>query len=516
MKRSPYNNPKRECDYVPAMELVGIWAANATVCKMLTEGKLEAGQACLLNSALALHSFNVWHCCSHEALAAHNEEHEPFENMVTRLSALLVRFPDSNVAGHKRHHRYTNTPDDPDMYMQMPLEQLGEILLQSFQSGELTPGDGGAYEDHALDMVAQMSLKILCDHEETSKLGQTLLTALNGSSKVFMVILILFFGRYPHLQGRSVTGTDSNEIDSFYNTTWRGQGQVDLWMMGEGWHHGHHAVTDVNYTVLPKVGADVEASYPHLKVAFRGNDDVLSLEQPGSGLPPNLSPDTSEPCQRGWERTKLVRAEIEKLLSAGGSPDSMQGFVSALAGSAIDNALHVVTTADCSLLRHLHDKLGFKGAEDEPGSLLPISKWHETVFSARAQELLREQAVRIKAEVLAVGAAAGAAFAPSARISQKSDLKGCYLEFFKALGSVLVEPAKFWKHLEEVAGAFPAPQQGGGGEEELLARVRRYLESPLPRNSLRPADLMRPKGSKEGADQLVATVLGLRPPASRL
>mmetsp|Transcript_133199 Transcript_133199/g.414161 ORF Transcript_133199/g.414161 Transcript_133199/m.414161 type:complete len:546 (-) Transcript_133199:92-1729(-) len=522
IKKSPFNNPKLECDYVPAAELIGIFAAHGAVTRMLHEGRLELGPACLLNATLSLHAFNVWHCCSHEALAAHNEEHEPFQNMVTRLSGLMISFPDASVAGHKRHHRYTNTAEDPDIYMTSSLPELGKVLIESLQpqgQPELPPGF--AHVDLALLNAAGASLAALHGREDTCGLGETLRAAWTCSSQVFQVILILMFGRYPHLRGNALVGKEANEIDSFYNTTWRGQGQVDLWMMGEGWHHGHHAVTDVNYTVLAKVGADVEASHPEIKAAFRGNDDLISLEEPGAGMPPRLGADTPEPCQRGWERTSAVRAAIDQLLAAEGRSGAVPDFLAALTESAIDNALHVTTTADLSLLRHLHERMGLKGqAATDPTNPLPVGRWHETVFAARTQELLQERAGAIRAEAMEVAAAAGAAFSPSASISRKEDVKEHYLEFFRALGSVLVDSGRLWVHLENLAASFPAPNgQGagaGGGPEQLLARVRAYLESPIPKDSTTPAKLQRPQGSLEEKNQLIGNVLGLRPPASRL
>ena len=53
----------------------------------------------------------------------------------------------------------------------------------------------------------------------------------------FSNILIVFFARYVHKSGKN----GSEQGDSYYEGTYRGEADVDLWMNGEGMHHQHHA-----------------------------------------------------------------------------------------------------------------------------------------------------------------------------------------------------------------------------------------------------------------------------------
>ena len=49
-------------------------------------------------------------------------------------------------------------------------------------------------------------------------------------------------------------------LRSYYDTTFRGQTEVELWMMGEGPHHMHHAKNDVSYSYLTQVRCNIQLS----------------------------------------------------------------------------------------------------------------------------------------------------------------------------------------------------------------------------------------------------------------
>ena len=57
------------------------------------------------------------------------------------------------------------------------------------------------------------------------------------STNVANLLLGMFFGRYPHIHGKDGGG----ETDTLFENTYRGQGQVDLIMMGAGQHPLPHA-----------------------------------------------------------------------------------------------------------------------------------------------------------------------------------------------------------------------------------------------------------------------------------
>jgi hypothetical protein len=122
----------------------------------------------------------------------------------------------------------------------------------------------------------------------------------------------MFFARYPHRNG--VDGPP-NEIDSFYDMTYKGQGQVDLWMQGEGAHHMHHAKGNVSYSRLSKVSKEVEKDHPDLKVKARQNSDLKGLECTAQ-LPALVTQE--DPCsvQVFWDRTVRVESG-RKLLTTG-------------------------------------------------------------------------------------------------------------------------------------------------------------------------------------------------------
>ena len=58
-------------------------------------------------------------------------------------------------------------------------------------------------------------------------------------------------------------------LRSFYDTTFRGDSAVEMWMMGEGAHHMHHAQSDVGYSWLTQVCREVEAARPDIRDASR-------------------------------------------------------------------------------------------------------------------------------------------------------------------------------------------------------------------------------------------------------
>lgn len=117
MKASPSHPKPGECEYVPPLELLGIYITHTTLSKMVTEDKLDMSVATYLNAALSCHAFSILHHCTHESISQSNPEHEELENMVFRLANLVIFFDDGYKQAHRAHHQRTNEPDDPDLIL---------------------------------------------------------------------------------------------------------------------------------------------------------------------------------------------------------------------------------------------------------------------------------------------------------------------------------------------------------------------------------------------------------------
>ncbi|CAE8603098.1 unnamed protein product [Polarella glacialis] len=124
------------------------------------------------------------------------------------------------------------------------------------------------------------------------------------------------------------------------------QDQVDLWMMGEGPHHMHHAKSDVSYALLPKVCEEVEQQHPHIKLATRGTGDLVQLEY-SEGMPAKLDQGSAPSSQLPWQRTMAIRHSKELLAS------DPEAAVVEIAEAVLESALHCCATADRSLLRQV-------------------------------------------------------------------------------------------------------------------------------------------------------------------
>ena len=90
MKQAPSHLAAGECDYGPALELVGVYTVHATVSRCVLRGQLSTAAGAYLNSALGAHAFCILHHCTHESISQHNPEHEALENQVFRLGCALI------------------------------------------------------------------------------------------------------------------------------------------------------------------------------------------------------------------------------------------------------------------------------------------------------------------------------------------------------------------------------------------------------------------------------------------
>ena len=521
MKESPSHLAKGECDFSPPLELVGIYVAHTTVSRMVARGELTETAGAYLNAALGAHSFAVCHHCTHESISQHNPEHESFENVVFRLSSFLIFFDDGYREAHRAHHARCNEPDDPDLLMShTSLPVLGNLISTMSQHGYylgigapigvrtvtalhhlgLTPLLRSTWlqkwsplinwDNVAGKMAAFTAQEVLEQHEEYKDLHRTLQATWRGATGVTYLILALFFGRYPHRNGARMV----NEVDSFYDGTYRGQGQVDLWMMGEGPHDLHHAKSDVSSSRLPAVCREIEERRPELKVVARGNEDLRTLEREHV-LPPKRTETSPSAVEFPSDRTALVM-ESKELLA-----HDPQQAVSGFAEAALKSALHCCCNADRELLREIHKEMRF-GRPKGDNHPLPVEMWHKTVFADETAAYLQAEGDRILAEVANTARGVGARVAPMA---DDNELKTRYLDFFTALADEMVAPEQQALFLERLAASLPAPTADSASAADAL---RQALEAPVP------SDFMRkkmPKTHPAKTRQKVANLLsGIR------
>lgn len=503
MKESEFALKPGECDYTPPLELIGIYIAHSTVSRMVAQGDLDVAAGTYLNAALGCHTFSILHHCTHESISQHNPEHEAFENTVFRLACMLIKFDDGYKEAHRAHHARTNQIDDPDRVLShSPLPHLGNLLNILGGGGEGHPVyvHLGApitetklaflhycglvpllsklwfqkrvpvvnWDNVLLKMALFKGQQVLQAHEEYADLHRALRATWHSSNVLTLMLLTLFFARYPHRNGTECV----NEIDSFYDQNFRGQGQVDLWMMGEGPHHMHHAKSDVSYALLPKICADVEERKPHLKLAARGNADVQSLEYTHN-MPPKLLESSEQSMQFPWDRTLAIRESKDRLLRG-----ESESAIAQIAETVLSSALHCCGNADRKLLCQIHKDMKLPSLTQAKDHPVPIAMWPETVLSDSTAELLAASSVRIKAEVRRVAQQAGAKFP---RVSSEEDIKDKYVDFFGVLADTVVSSEHQRLFLQRCAKSFPTAPQNID-RTSTLARLREFLASPVPAN----------------------------------
>ena len=249
-------------------------------------------------------------------------------------------------------------------------------------------------------------------------------------------------------------------------------------MMGEGFHHGHHAKNDIPYSRLPKVGLEVEQSYPDIKLRSRGNLHIRELEALRE-LPPNLMEDEESPTQVPSERTARISACIDLFQS------SVTDAVQEIAAVIIDNALYVAGTADLGLLRFLHEEMasGLSSDSRPPNAaFIPFEDFGETVFAAKTQNVLNKESIKVRAAVrnLArtvgrnVEAQVGATFAGEDEIREN------YLQMFKALASTAVSPETCDNYFRDTLQRVGFESQNPGTTAALKSQFVQQLRKRLP------------------------------------
>ena len=288
-----------------------------------------------MNAVLGAHAFCVLHHCTHESISQGNEEFEKFENTAFRIGCFAIFFDDGYREAHRKHHQSTNRPDDPDLILShTDLDVLGKLihvmgsgesymslglpltvrnvsfmhrlgLIDMFTRSGLVESRMVKWENMTTKMLSFELLRVLRKYPEYEQTLRVLQATWRSASQLSLMVLALFFARYPHRNGMELKDDES----SYYDATYRAQGQVDLWMMGEGPHHLHHAKSDVSYARLPKVAQEIERERPHLKTSSRGTKDVRSLEFTHE-IAPKMKLEDETPMQFPTKRTWCSSATL--------------------------------------------------------------------------------------------------------------------------------------------------------------------------------------------------------------
>lgn len=512
MKDSKFHLAPGECDYVPPLELLGIFINYATVHRMVQRGELDMGAAVYLNASLGCHNFCVLHHCTHESISQHNDEHAALENTTFRLACVLNYFFDDGYReAHRMHHMWPSQKGDPDMFAShCSLASFGHILFEITKKMSYV-SLGPPFTPLIVDIVRftgitdwvlsswiakrflinwnnvthkvvlEEAFKVLDEHEEYRELRKTLQGTWHGARALSVMLLGTFFARLPHRHG--LTGLEEGE--SFHDTVFRGQRDVDLWMMGEGQHQMHHAKPDVAYSRLQMVARDVEARRPDLVAKMRGNGDIAGLEYDGLTKALHLKPGESDPVMDfPIKRTESVLEGKDQLGS------DVAAGLDTIASAVLDASLHVCANTDRALLRRLVTDMGYPKTREEPGHVLPMASWNDRVFSEDTAAYLADKSAAIKAEVAATARLVGEAVqAQSGPLRSDEDFKSRYLDFYLALADVMVSAdaqRSFMSRLCQglLRGARMPEPHATESREQAIPRIRSFLEADIPSNFL--------------------------------
>jgi hypothetical protein len=345
------------------------------------------------------------------------------------------------------------------------------------------------WEHNVLKMATFKGLDVLATMEGARDLHRSLSTTWFGASGVSYVLLAIFFARYPHKNAPE----SNNEVDSFYDCTYRGQGEVDLWMMGEGAHDMHHAKSDLSYAHLQGVRLAVEEKYPHLKLEARSNGDLRKLEA-GQKLPVKQTAHSPPPMRFAIDRTESVTG-AKKMLGTNPAAAVVQ-----IAHAVLKSALHVCTTSDKGLLRKLHKDMKYSDFKQESDHPFPFATWHKTVFAESTSKDLSINTKFIAEEVRKVAQGVGASMGLMPR---DEDIKSSYLDFFVNLADIMVtreQQVAFGKQCAETLNIPIA--ECDVSRSGLLSRLKEHLESPVD------SDFMRDPRIGSGSEKDTLRMMG--------
>lgn len=573
MEAAPSHLPEGACDFVPPLELLGIYLVHGAVTRLAYRWELDLSAAAYVNACLGVHAFTIVHHGTHESISRHNSDHAPFENTMFRLAAALIFFDDGYREAHKEHHQKVGEQTDPDLMLaESPLPMLGAVIHATrTQRNYLNIGIGQKnrlewlYSLGLVDWLVDswlarryivnwhnMVLKMFTFDalEAIREINQPLSNVLRATwrgtaDELSTILLALFFARYPHRNGIAL----EHDQDSYYDNTFRGQNQVDLWMMGEGAHDLHRklpscfprsrppiilttrhfsdAKNDVSAAHLAQMRVDVEAANPHLKEVARGTWDLATLETE-TRLPPTyaeVQTDSPDIASFAIERTQQTLRSKQQFLD-GRPVEAMK----TLGAAVLDNALHVCLAADRTFLKEVFFQMKLHKKVESKDVPLPVKEWPLTVLSDRAAQILMDKRGMLEHEIQDLARQVGEKISPES-VNTERHIQRHYLDMFVAVFDSLVpasEQATFysafakrfnvpsveawhakraWLALKKTHGVDPAVLKKAReryrttkqndvaankkreipfpSRRSIIERLRAHLELPLPSNILR-------------------------------
>ena len=212
---------------VPCLEILGIHIAHTAVSRMVLRKQLSREAGTFLNGVLAVHAYCITHATAHGGLSQGNSDYKEMENTVFRLASVVIGMEDSHQVSHKKHHAFTNGPEDPDLHLAMTsLPELGMGMMNGFNN-EFNGGSDGDFMGALQNLIKTCSIDAFRRVPELAAFHDDLWSTTQVAGHMGQTMIAMFFGRFPHRNGKDGSG----ETDTIFENTYRGQGQVDLWMM---------------------------------------------------------------------------------------------------------------------------------------------------------------------------------------------------------------------------------------------------------------------------------------------
>eukprot|EP00750_Incisomonas_marina_P030606 INCI7626.3.p1 GENE.INCI7626.3~~INCI7626.3.p1 ORF type:complete len:468 (-),score=82.89 INCI7626.3:494-1897(-) len=317
-----------------------------------------------------------------------------------------------------------------------------------------------------------------------------------GANGLAVVILALMFARYPHRNAKDPTTTQPDGTEwSYYDTTFRGQTEVELWMMGEGPHHMHHAKNDVSYSYLTQVCDEVEGSRPDIVAATRTTPaDLRDLEYKHEIPPTNAEvaagkatteyrpdPAPSPGNEFHVKRTQQVAAAVKTKYLAGDAAAGLEDITAAIVQSASSTCYH----ADRAFLRQVLKDM-MPATADPACNPLPSNKWCETILSDETAEELFKAKALIESEARRLArAAAEKAFKDVPQPNDAISFGETMIDVVAGLAEVLVSESgvsaealqDYWTALGKRTGRV-ASEEAARAKEGWLHIHRRLTRDP--------------------------------------
>ena len=534
MKSTPAHPKEGELQYEVGMELFGVLVSHITLSQMVHAGEVDESVGLLLGGTIINHNFCCLHATTHGSVSQHEEKNFKFEATVFRIAQIIGIQDDANREQHRQHHTFAQQEGkDPDYLISaLPLNTLGLALTTLFGDAygypnlgpSPVPGRETLMKDQAIKMTRAMAMQFIAESndEEMKKIGRTLAITLRGGINLSQFLLAFFFARYPHIN--AIDGRTNGLDSSYMDSTWRGDDQVDLWMNGEGWHVGHHAKTDVPYTVLGKVGQEVEEMYPNLKQSLRSPEIRTTLAdfefvKPKEELPGYVPENHPEPTLRSWNRCLEIREATKLLNEAPNSNDNCRAAISKMANAVFDSNCDIALNADLKYLQVLVKEMMFDdpntnkwnhapwylkmvgsltGAFREKylhpvyGDIPSLQKnWSHTCFSDHVQNDLRAVMPKIQAQVNKNAEEIGLLFSKRrqsdhARNKKPFDIRHEFLYLFQAIVdkffSLDIQKKLaniFAKKMKLTTNDIKFPEEFKGFHVE---HIRSFVERPIPEN----------------------------------